>query len=63
MHRTPIRNPTLHAQSIARRTSLISELTPSIRALHPDASWKDLADRIAAEVDLRLLYERFGSEP
>jgi hypothetical protein len=46
-----------------RRTRLIEELTPQLRAQHPGDTWPQLSTRVLAEVDLRLLYERFGNEP
>ena len=47
----------------ARRNALIEELTPVLRAQCPEATWVQLGARVVAEVDVRMLYERFGHEP
>jgi hypothetical protein len=46
-----------------RRSLLIEELTPQLRAQHPSASWAQISARVIAEVDLRMLHERFGQVP
>jgi hypothetical protein len=51
------------AKWTTRRALLIEELASEARARHPNASWAQLSARVMAEVDLRMLYERFGHEP
>jgi hypothetical protein len=47
----------------ARRTQLIEDLSPVVRAQYPNASWKELLALVETAADTKLLYERFGMEP
>lgn len=51
------------AKWTVRRTALIAEVTSAVRAQFPSALRTQLTATIMAEVDLRMLYERFGNEP
>ena len=47
----------------ARRRQLLEEVTSSMRKRFPNLSWKTHSELVEAEVDARLLYERYGREP
>ncbi len=46
-----------------RRTEIVAELTPVLRKQHPGLAWDELHALVEKQADLKLVYERFATEP